>query len=284
MREAESVRIDFYSNVSWKGRMKNIIGLFQEHALLCPDKIGHKDDKKDQTPLTREQDAYLESLWKEARSVAFCKYAPEYYLVLYRHMMRPKNAEPDRLNMGLDIDFFAQKSNTKKFLQFSQSIYTWGDMVYGFVANRKDYKAQTWLTQQVIIGNRLLGAVGDDEVMNALPGIFWANFFSSGYVDWFGREKFDQLPCYRMEELPDGGRLILTSPSPLEYDTTGEAQEAIKSYLGRTAFGDVQNPERPTISPFKDGLIQLADESADWPQRLKDLHKQVFGDSSSGSQ
>jgi hypothetical protein len=57
-------------------------------------------------------------------------------------------------------------------------------------------------------------------------------------VDWFGRDKFDWLPCYRLEELPDGERLILTSPSPLEYDASGETQEAIKHYLGRLAFGD----------------------------------------------
>jgi hypothetical protein len=197
--------------------------------------------------------------------------------------MRPKNAEPDWLNMGLDKAFFTLEKHVDNFLQFAKGLYQWGGMAYGFMAHPKDYKAQTYLYQSVIIGNRLVGAVGRN-IIQELPGIFWANFFSAAYVDWFGREKFDQLPCYRMEELPDGGRLILTSPSPLEYDTTGETQEAIKSYLGRTAFGDVQNPERPTISPFKDGLIQLADESADWPQRLKDLHKQVFGDSFSGSQ
>lgn len=285
MKEPEFVRIDFYSNASWKGRMKLLLELLMVQPLLCPDRIGHRlDKKKDTLDVTLEHIAYLEERWKNAIHVPFCKYDPEYWLILYRNMMIPKNPHPDRLNMGLDMTFFTNSKQVENFLRFSKSLYQWGGMLYGFVANRQDYKAQTWLPQQVIIGNKLVAAVGDDEVMNALPGIFWANFFSAAYVDWFGREKFDQLPCYRMEELPDGGRLILISPSPLEYDTTGETQEAIKSYLGRTAFGDVQNPERPTISPFKDGLIQLADESADWPQRLKDLHKQVFGDSSSGSQ
>lgn len=281
MQEPEFVRLDYYSNASWKGRIQTLLDLLMAQTLLRPDKIGHRlDKKKDTLELTLEQVPHLENRWQEAIHIPFFKYDPEYWLILNRHLMRPKNAEPDRLNMGLDITFFSTTSYVEHFLQFAKSLYQWGDMVYGFVANRQDYRAQTWLPQQVIIGNKLVGVVGDNEVMSAMPGIFWANFFGPDYVDWFGRERFDQLPCYRLEELPDGGRLILTSPSPLEYDMSGETQEAIKHYLGRLAFGDVQHPERPTISPFKDGVIQLPDESADWPQRLKDLHKQVFGDGS----
>ena len=277
MRESKFIDINFYSNASWKGRMHSLLELLMAQTLLRPDKIGHRLDE-DGLPLSLEQTLGLEGLWKEAQSITFSKQYPEYWLKLYRHLMRPKFAEPDWLNMGLDMAFFTTEEHAAHFLQLAKSLYQWGDMVYGFVAHPKDYKAQTWLPQQVIIGNKLVGAVGDNEVMNALPGIFWANFFGPDYVDWFGREKFDRLPCYRLEELPDGGRLILTSPSPLEYDASGETQETIKSYLGRPAFGDVQHPERPTISPFRDGLIQLPDESADWPQRLVDLHKQMFGD------
>lgn len=257
--------------------MQALLELLMAQTLLQPDKLGDLLDK-DGLSLSLEQAPYLEEQWKEAIDASFCKYDPEYWLSLYRNMMIPKNPHPDWLNMGLDMAYFTVEQHTEHFLHLAKSLYQWGDMVYGFVAHPKDYKAQTWLPQQVIIGNKLVGAVGDNEVMNALPGIFWANFFGPDYVDWFGREKFDRLPCYRLEELPDGGRLILTSPSPLEYDASGETQETIKSYLGRPAFGDVQHPERPTISPFRDGLIQLPDESADWPQRLVDLHKQLFGD------
>lgn len=258
--------------------MERLLELLMAQTLLQPDRIGHRLDKqKDTQEVTLKQVPYLEERWKEAINVPFCKYDPEYWLILNRNMMIPKNPHPDWLNMGLDMAFFAADEHAEHFLQFAKSLYEWGDMVYGFAAHPNDYKAQTWLPQQVIIGNRLVGAVGQ-KVMDALPGIFWANFFGPDYVNWFGREKFDQLPCYRLEELPDGGRLVLTSPSPLEYDTSGETQEAIKHYLGRLAFGDVAHPERPTISPFKDGVIHLPDESADWPQRLKDLHQQVFGD------
>lgn len=271
-----TTRVDFYSNATWKGRMQALIKLLMAQTLLRPDKIGHWLDKKDAHELKLGQASHLEELWREAITVMFGKYDPQYWLHLYRNMMIPKNPHPDWLNMGLDMAFFANEGHGQHFLQFARDLYQWGDMVYGFVAHPKDYKAQTWLPQQVVIGNKLVGAVGQ-KVMEALPGIFWANFFGPDYVDWFGREKFDRLPCYRLEELPDGGRLVLTSPSPLAYDTSGETQEAIKHYLGRLAFGDVQHPERPTISPFQDGVIQLPDESADWPQRLVDLHKQMFG-------
>lgn len=276
MRESKYIHLSFYSNASWKGRMQGLLKLLMAQTLLQPDIIGDLLDK-DSLPLSLEQSFHLELLWQDVRPIPFSKYDPECWLSLYRHLMRPKNAEPDKLNMGLDLTFFAAEGHAEHFLQFAKSLYEWGEMVCGFAAHPKDYKDQTWLPQQVIIGNKLVGAVGQ-KVMEALPGIFWANFFGPDYVDWFGREKFDRLPCYRLEELPDGGRLILTSPSPLEYDASGETQETIKSYLGRPAFGDVQHPERPTISPFRDGLIQLPDESADWPQRLVDLHKQMFGD------
>ncbi len=276
MRESKFFHLSFYSNASWKGRMQALLELLMAQRLLQPDMIGDLLDREGLF-LSLEQSLHLERLWQDARPIPFSKYDPECWLSLYRHLMMPQNAEPDRLNMGVEFTFFATDEHVQNFLQFTKDLYLWGDMVYGFAAHPKDYKAQTWLPQQVIIGNKLVGAVGQ-KVMEALPGIFWANFFGPDYVDWFGREQFDRLPCYRLEELPDGGRLILTSPSPLEYDISGETQEAIKHYLGRPAFGDVQHPARPTISPFKDGVIQLPDESADWPQRLKDLHKQVFGD------
>jgi hypothetical protein len=85
----------------------------------------------------------------------------------------------------------------------------------------------------------------------ALPGVYFANIFGRVYVDWFGQEKFDTMPCYFKEELNDGAVLVQCAEDPLYFeseDLRGNA-DAIVQHLGPDAFFDITSLDRVCSVP-----------------------------------
>ncbi|OLD12724.1 MAG: hypothetical protein AUI97_06485 [Crenarchaeota archaeon 13_1_40CM_3_52_17] len=76
------------------------------------------------------------------------------------------------------------------------------------------------------------------KVRHALQGLFWANFFGPEYVDMWGREKMLSAPCYRAEELPDGGVILQLSASPFDASKPeyADTKQRLYDYLGEDAF------------------------------------------------
>jgi len=75
-----------------------------------------------------------------------------------------------------------------------------------------------------------------------IPGVYWGTYFGPFYVDWFGREKFETLPCVEKQELPTGGIFFTTAPTPFDWDKpeTRAMQRAVMDHLGADAFFDMQ--------------------------------------------
>jgi hypothetical protein len=61
-------------------------------------------------------------------------------------------------------------------------------------------------------------------------------------VVWFGREKFETLPCIEKRWLDTGGIFFTTADTPFEWDSPAarELQEAVKQHLGANAFFDIE--------------------------------------------
>lgn len=76
------------------------------------------------------------------------------------------------------------------------------------------------------------------KVKNALPGLFWANFFGPEYVEMWGRDRLLSAPCYKVEELRDGGMMILLSKSPFDASKPdyGDMKQKLYDYLGDDPF------------------------------------------------
>jgi len=72
--------------------------------------------------------------------------------------------------------------------------------------------------------------------------VYWGTYFGPFYVDWFGREKFETLPCVERHELPKGGIFFTTAPTPLDWDKpeTRAMQRSVMDHLGTEAFFDMQ--------------------------------------------
>lgn len=80
------------------------------------------------------------------------------------------------------------------------------------------------------------------ELQKGVPGVYWGTYFGPFYVDWFGQEKFETLPCIDKQELPTGGIFFTTAPTPFDWDKpeTRAMQRAVMDHLGADTFFDVQ--------------------------------------------
>jgi hypothetical protein len=97
------------------------------------------------------------------------------------------------------------------------------------------------------------------ELQEGIPGVYWGTYFGSFYVDWFGRDRFDTLPCVKKQELSRGGILFTTALTPFEWNKpeTRATQRAVMNHLGADAFFDMQalRAKMSTIGePFPEDL------------------------------
>ena len=78
------------------------------------------------------------------------------------------------------------------------------------------------------------------KLEEGISGVFWGNYFGPFYVDWFGREKFDDLPCVEKRWLDTGGIFFTTTSKPFDWNTAAarQLQQAVKEHLGGDAFFD----------------------------------------------
>jgi len=84
------------------------------------------------------------------------------------------------------------------------------------------------------------------KLEQGIPGVYWGNYFGPFYVDWFGREKFETLPCTKKQWLETGGVFFTTAPTPFDWDTpeARQTQQAVKEHLGIETFFDMETVRR----------------------------------------
>lgn len=127
----------------------------------------------------------------------------------------------------------AETCETPAGLAMIESLFALGNEMlnpYYSYAERMDVMAR--MTEQR--GNK--GAVDSEQ---ELLGVFWLTFLSNRYVEYFGREKFDELPIDTCHS-PHGVTLKATG-SP--FDDSEQARDAAMSVLGRKSFVDVMSEE-----------------------------------------
>jgi hypothetical protein len=75
-----------------------------------------------------------------------------------------------------------------------------------------------------------------------IPGVYWGNYFGPFYVNWFGRQKMEDLPAVEKCWLDTGGLFFTTADSPFSWNApqARELQSAVKDHLGRDAFFDIE--------------------------------------------
>ena len=140
----------------------------------------------------------------------------------------------DHLGLSVDSRWFTIAEHVDRFVGLARDLC-------GIIRPNSGY-VQNWRSE------RVLGEITDEygnlvgysapKVKWALKGIFWGNFFGPEYVEMFGRKKMMTAPCYKIEELQDGGVLLLLSKSPLEASEPEylARKNELYAYLGQDAF------------------------------------------------
>ena len=246
------VKFSFDSDALWRGRMAELYRILEAHELFRPVRWGPSEPVR--RPFTPEALPEMETLWDRRHGLMFKRAKkPKYWMDSMwttHNLYRPASG----IWGGIEARFFKKQENIDAFLAFARDIFAWGEMLHGYACHREDYKAKN---EYKIIEDWGGGVRMQREgawatnLYECLPGVYWANFFSKLFVDWFGRERMRTAPCYRQEELPHGGILILTAPSPLDYDKpeVKELERALVAHLGPEAFFDRRDPERPCKTP-----------------------------------
>jgi hypothetical protein len=148
--------------------------------------------------------------------------------------------------MLLDERYFEKDDSVSQFLRFAKEVYCRFGVVYASAGLEREYDDKNVVKVKERMGSleAMVTRYYGDDISQQLPGVYWANFFGKRYADLFG-EKLNTVVAFKKELLPDGGSLILTSASPLEYPNRQvvESQEDLKKSLGEEMFFNKSNPE-----------------------------------------
>lgn len=247
----EMMKLVLHSFSDWNDRIAPLIQLLDSQSTFRPNKWGpyeparYRFDVKD---IPR-----MEQRWKKYTGFELSQDRPKVDIMLVR------SVRPDRTNwlaVHLEATYFQSANHTNQFLAFASELATWGDVSHGYACLELEFEQTNVLPRPTLINNKLI-KTGGMGLRNCLPGVYWLNYFGPLYVDWFGRERFRDLPCYEQRVLPNGGILVLMADSPLSYNGTDKLKTATRQHLGADAFFDINNPTRPCRSPYRDGTFTI---------------------------
>lgn len=167
-----------------------------------------------------------------------------------------------------DADFILKERQLADWLSFMLSLLEIHEAYFGAFCLDEEWedhnvlRYKTWRLPDWPNGYDQMHGAGT-ELQDEIPGIYWGTYVGPFYVDWFGREKFDDLPVVTKQELPGGGIFFTTADTPFEWSTpeTRARQEAIKQQLGADAFFDMQDLRAKMAKvgePFPEGFDPLS--------------------------
>ncbi|MDQ6600830.1 hypothetical protein [Bacillus salipaludis] len=131
------------------------------------------------------------------------------------------------ISLWIKTDFITKKNGTRKFLELAQKLFLWSNSVFGFTCHI----------------SKLCGAPGPGLTYKTCLGdIGWMTLFGLPYVEMFGREVIETVPC-KVEEFAENYFMLLTSDEPVRKSPEIlEIQEKVKMHLGEDAF-DRKDPQ-----------------------------------------
>ncbi|MCX7682629.1 MAG: hypothetical protein N2508_11825 [Anaerolineae bacterium] len=218
--------------------------LVAEDDIFVPEKYDNREPERfvfDAKDLTKPIE-----IWTAHTAFLLLKRRKPFYSCLMIEWVYREHGRFNRITGSVDERYFKTMDHITQFLSFVRHIYLWGPMVHGYICHTNDWNAKNYFGVPTRVASGKMVSTGGLDLQEGLPGIYWANFFGPLYVNFFGREKFLTAPAYHKEELPDGGLLLLTAPSPLDYGRpeVRALEEAIMNHLGRDAFFEKAYPEK----------------------------------------
>ena len=155
-------------------------------------------------------------------------------------------------------NYIKNKRNSDKWLDFSDKLFMVQKGWFGYMSTENEIEYKFYVDYKRadgLIGKATVGT----QLQENIPGVFWGNYFGKFYIDWFGREKFDSLPCIKKKELPDGSIFFTTAESPWDWDTDEckKLQRKVMDHLGKDAFFDKEDLKKKIHEYGTNGLVSI---------------------------
>jgi hypothetical protein len=229
--EKQSVELSFFTRFnlkSWGLAQELLKTIFQMGDMFAPDWIDINGSWAKMNTITVDT---LAKRWSKFNNVLMKrerKYESELAILL-----GDMGSGLSILSLWIEESFFTPGTNIHNFLDFSLSLYGLLLPEYGFIHTVRD-KIDMATVNDPDFGKMLLPV----NLAKGLPGIFWANFFGTKYVELIGKEKFLNAQSHKKQELINDGFLLITTPSPLDVANVGcrNKQEELKKYIGLQYF------------------------------------------------
>ena len=91
-------------------------------------------------------------------------------------------------------------------------------------------------------------AIGVD-ITEAIPGLYWLNYFGAPYVELIGRERLLTAPAFEVRALGEGVMLAMDqSPNNWQPSAYHDREQAVIAHLGQQYFFSRWDPDRKTIA------------------------------------
>jgi hypothetical protein len=215
------------------GTLPPVRNPFDDNSLNDASTLLANLPKQKLTPDTPSGDIFL-----ERRKTPKSRYRVEW--------SRGPNTVISKSSYIVDAMFLQQEGQLNKWLSFMLPLLEIHEALFAAFyldAEWEDHNVlryKTWRLPDWPNGYERVGG-GGTNLFEGLPGIYWGTYFGPFYVNWFGREKFDDLTVVMRKNLPGGGIFFTTADTPFEWDApeTRARQEAIKHRLGKDAFFDI---------------------------------------------
>ena len=145
----------------------------------------------------------------------------------------------ERARVNYIVIWFTRKSfrqHRKNIEDLFKDLIVSMDSFYGTISN---FYAED---RQHVTGN----------IETRMNGIFWCNYFSEIYVNFFGREKILSAPWDKIVPLDSNGIItyLTKEPNDKELMESTELEDKVKEYLGKDSFGDVEAWKATVNSPY----------------------------------
>jgi hypothetical protein len=145
------------------------------------------------------------------------------YSILYNSMWWKC---PDRKKINLiSINISIAKYSEEKNAIYELFRYLIGitNVIYGYIAHSDTIKRQH----------------GTGGIEHRIPGIFWCNYFSNIYINFFGREKFNVKNWYKTESVDNKGIIVFIDEHPYKRILENVIiEEKAKMFLGYDSFAN----------------------------------------------
>jgi hypothetical protein len=170
------------------------------------------------------------------------------------------------LEIILPLSFFEDPRNAEErsraFVSLASALAKACNPVYGYAHSRAD---------------TLLGTdphTRDPFAPFQVYEMYWLNIYGPPMVEQLGRDRVRSTPSFRLEELPDGGVLLLTRPTPIDF-ASNEARVAQASAL--TWLRPEVNFEE-VLATLRERSTTLMPVTKNWDPDIADLLDLILQD------